>query len=214
MLELYKTALNYLEGAISGDFYPYCAVVFGLLPFVAFLVELTVVLIKKPKEIYVYSLRLSLVFFVLEAYFTVFDYVERKLLFSTVNSVVIYLALSLVKVVILHLVLRLIYKQRLKNSCKKPIKTLEELPPSNVKPFFAGEVIKPSFTGFINVEYLKGLIQELKTKKLELSDLCELEDFEVYLLNFVSREPNDYERKVLSTRVNSLIKKIARYEAG
>ena len=104
--------------------------------------------------------------------------------------------------------------KKLKKTLKKPAQSITELPPSNVKPFFEEDASRTDFNGWINVENLKSIIKELKLKKLDGNDLMELEDFEVYLLNFVSRQPNAYERKVLSTRINSLIKKIARYETG
>ncbi len=68
------------------------------------------------------------------------------------------------------------------------------------------------YGGYLNVDYLKGLLTSLKGKELEFDDEKWLEDFEVYLLNFVNRQPNTIERVKLSEDISSLIKKLAQYE--
>ena len=96
------------------------------------------------------------------------------------------------------------------------LKQEEPLTKSKAQTYFTSECETECLTenGWLNVGYLKWLISNLKTKNVSANDLIELEDFEVYLLNFTTRQPNAYERKVLSTRINSLIKKIARYGVG
>ena len=67
------------------------------------------------------------------------------------------------------------------------------------------------YGGYIDVKYLKGLIDNIKEKNLEYDDEKEIEELEVYLLNFVNRQPNRFERSKLSSYVESLIKKLAKY---
>ena len=67
------------------------------------------------------------------------------------------------------------------------------------------------FSGFVDVGYIKTLINNLKSNDLTEEDRLELDEFEVYLLNFVNRQPTSAERQNLSIRLNSLIKKLAKY---
>ena len=69
------------------------------------------------------------------------------------------------------------------------------------------------YSGYIDVSYVKSLIDKLKQSPLEYEDEKEIEDFEIYLLNFVNRQPSGYERKCLSEYMGSLIKKLAKYNA-
>lgn len=67
------------------------------------------------------------------------------------------------------------------------------------------------YSGYIDVVYLKGLIDKIKEKELEYDDEREVEELEIYLLNFVNRQPNAYERKKLSSFIEGFIKKLAKY---
>ena len=67
------------------------------------------------------------------------------------------------------------------------------------------------FSGYVDVGYIKSLINTLKGNDLTESDLLELEDLEVYLLNFVNRQPSNAERQELSAKLGGLIKKLAKY---
>lgn len=67
------------------------------------------------------------------------------------------------------------------------------------------------YNGYIDVRYLKSLIDSIKERNLEYDDEKEIEELEVYLLNFVNRQPNRLERSKLSSYVESLIKKLAKY---
>ncbi len=72
---------------------------------------------------------------------------------------------------------------------------------------------KQTFIGYINVSYLRELINKLKENKLEENDAKKVEDLEVYLLNFVNRQPNDLERIKLNAYVGDLYKQLAKYNA-
>ena len=67
------------------------------------------------------------------------------------------------------------------------------------------------FSGYVDVSYIKTLINNLKTNDLTETDRQDLDEFEVYLLNFVNRQPTNAERQNLSTKLGALIKKLAKY---
>ena len=69
------------------------------------------------------------------------------------------------------------------------------------------------YSGSIDVSYVKSLIDKLKENSLEESDEKEIEEFELFIINFVNRQPNGYERKKMSEYMGSLIKKLAKYTA-
>ena len=67
------------------------------------------------------------------------------------------------------------------------------------------------FSGYVDVSYIKTLINTLKTNNLTEADKQDLEEFEVYLLNFVNRQPTNAERQELSMRLGGLIKTLSKY---
>ncbi len=67
------------------------------------------------------------------------------------------------------------------------------------------------YQGYVDINYLKELTGELKQKSLEYEDEQFIDEFETYLLNFVSRQPTALERVTLSNYVGKAIKKIAKY---
>ncbi len=67
------------------------------------------------------------------------------------------------------------------------------------------------YSGYVDVGYIKSLINNLKSNQLEEVDSKEIEEFEIYLLNFVNRQPNSNERQELSARLNGLIKTLSKY---
>lgn len=67
------------------------------------------------------------------------------------------------------------------------------------------------YQGYIDIDYLKQLVSELKNSSLEYEDEKFIDEFETYLLNFVSRQPSALERKTLSDYVGKVIKKVAKY---
>jgi DNA mismatch repair ATPase MutL len=67
------------------------------------------------------------------------------------------------------------------------------------------------FSGYVDVGYIKTLISSLKTNSLTDAEIQDLEEFEVYLLNFVNRQPNNTERQELSSKLGALIKTLSKY---
>ena len=67
------------------------------------------------------------------------------------------------------------------------------------------------FSGYVDVGYVKNLINSLKDKPVTQDESREIEDLEVYLLNFVNRQPNNTERQELSSKLGALIKTLSKY---
>ena len=65
---------------------------------------------------------------------------------------------------------------------------------------------------FIDVEYLKSLIDILKNKPLTIEESERLEELEVFLLNFCYRQPNKNEKEKLSVYLSFLMKILAYYK--
>ncbi len=65
---------------------------------------------------------------------------------------------------------------------------------------------------FIDVEYLKSLIDLLKNKPLTIEESERLEELEVFLLNFCYRQPNKTEKEKLSIYLSFLMKTLAYYK--
>ena len=68
------------------------------------------------------------------------------------------------------------------------------------------------YDGFLDVAYLKSLLSLLRQKQLTEIDSNELDEFEVYLMNFASRQPYRSERIKLSGYLSDFMKKLARYD--
>lgn len=108
-------------------------------------------------------------------------------------------------------------------NCVKPSLNAITTANSVEKPTLVKDVIKlqcltningnGEFDGYLDVSYLKSLINLLKEKNLSESDKKEIEDLEVYLMNFASRQPYNSERLKLSGYLSDFMKKLARYNA-
>ncbi|MBQ9782737.1 MAG: hypothetical protein IJW26_06140 [Clostridia bacterium] len=72
--------------------------------------------------------------------------------------------------------------------------------------------LENSSNDFIDVEYLKSLIDLLKSKPLTIEETERLEELEVFLLNFCYRRPNKNEKEKLSVYLSFLMKKLAYYK--
>ncbi|MBR6737688.1 MAG: hypothetical protein IKL82_04945 [Clostridia bacterium] len=217
MLETFNTVINYLVNALKGDFSAYVIISLTISQTLIFIIELIISLTKRPKKSHVYNFLFSCVLLIVQSYFSVSDYLNKSLLFVSAWHVYTYLSICVLLCVIYSTALYLIYDIKRKKAVKKPRKPLEvaeTLSPSKVETYFTTDGVlngNGELSGWLNVSHLKGLLKELKTKNLNEEELKEVEDFEVYLLNFINRQPNAYERKILSGQINLLFKKIARY---
>ena len=216
MINAFNEVLNFLLMLGKGEHAPYISMSVFLACILIFIVELVVAIVKAPKKIYFYNLCFSVALIIVGSYFAISDLLYTKLVFFSAERVYVYCSVCLLVCLLFYICLYGVYSARCKNAEEKPIKKQEELPASRATAYFSGRVedLELNANSWLDINYLKGLISNLKSKDIPTSDLIELEDFEVYLLNFVTREPNAYERKVLSEKINLLIKKIALYDAG
>lgn len=144
----------------------------------------------------------------------IIDYFLYKRVFANfidiIISVSVFIVIGLLGNVILSLLKYEKHNKVIKeDSAKISIPHIEK--PKSVDILSCVENPVSVYGGYIDVKYLKGLIDNIKEKNLEYNDEKEIEELEVYLLNFVNRQPNALERSKLSAYVESLIKKLAKY---
>lgn len=193
-------------------------IILSLSSLVVFVLEVILSLLSKKKRDTVYYLCYTLLSLVVTLYFAVEDFFGEKLLFETPKSVYAVMTVLLSLSIIFYTLIRYLA------NCKKDKKVLrkvsdyvEEQPHREIEV----SVIKPKtyeyFSsggisgGYLDVSHLKSMINELKLKNLSDSDYREIEELELYLMNFISRQPSDSERVVLSEKLSMLVKKIALY---
>ncbi len=216
--------LNYFKPIINAFLYDFSKVAYlgviivTLSSLVVFLLEVILSIISKKKKDSVYYLCYTLLSLVVTLYFAVEDYFGEKLLFETPKSVYVFMTVLLSVSIIFYTVIR--YLSNCKRDKKEDSKVINYFD-NQTKPDIEVKVIKPKTyeyfssgsisCGYLDVLHLKSLINDLKLKNLSNADYCEIEDLELYLMNFVSRQPNDSERAVLSEKLSMLVKKIALY---
>jgi hypothetical protein len=177
----------------------------------AFLVEFTLTLSSKKERNGVYFLCFSLVGIIISAYFSVQDYLGVKRLFISANYVYAFLTLYSVCALIFFSAIKKATAKRRNGEKKKEVidtKVEEITRASNAVKYFKKEDITSEY---LNVSYVKELINSLKEKDISDSDYLELEEFEVYLLRFITRQPEAEERIELSKYISKLIKKLSLY---
>lgn len=182
-----------------------------LINVLAFLVEFTLTLSLKKERDGVCFLCFSIVGVIISAYFSVQDYLGVKRLFISANYVYAFLTLYSVCALIFFSVIKKISVKRRKNEKKKEVQEVESeetINSSNAVKYFKREDITSEY---LNVSYVKELINSLKEKEISESDYLELEEFEVYLLRFITRQPEGEERVELSKYLSRLIKKLSLY---
>ncbi len=160
---------------------------------------------------------LNLVFLILLVNTIILERIEYKVLYNNYFNVVISLSVFFILVILGNVILgSLKFKKKSvnKNINKTPIKVIHEDNPKKVERVSCIEEPTTVYSGYVDVSYLKSLIYALKSKELEYEDFKEIEEFEVYLLNFVNRQPTAQERVKLSGLIGSLFKKLAKYEVA
>lgn len=212
MLDVSLIVLKFLNGIVNGD-YAYLALITALLSYaVVFIVEVLIILITRKNRDLIYFSCFSLIVLITSFVFAYKDLLSVKKLFLDGSFIVVYLS-ALTIIILLSLML-------LKGLCsifsiaktKKPQKAVkaEEYRSIEIEPEYFNAEKKLEFN-YLDVNYVKELIYKLKQKELADSDLNELEELEVYLLNFATRQPYATERAKLSLYLSSLIKKLAKY---
>lgn len=161
-----------------------------------------------------------------------FEFINVKKVFLVVDSVIVYVIALIILCAILFTIIYLTeYSKRLKLTKTKNVSSVKlnkvtKLTDSEQAPLTNNndiEVIKlkcvspqidgGEFDGYLDVSYLKSLISLLRERNLTEKDDKELEDLEVYLMNFARRQPYKSERSKLTEYLSDLMKKLARYNA-
>ena len=161
-----------------------------------------------------------------------FEFINVKKVFLVVDSVIVYVIALIILCAILFTIIYLTeYSKRLKLTKTKNVSSvklnkvtkltdIEQAPltNNNVKEVIKLKCVSPQidggeFDGYLDVSYLKSLISLLRERNLTEKDDKELEDLEVYLMNFARRQPYKSERSKLTEYLSDLMKKLARYNA-
>ena len=212
--------VNYVKSAveiISADLSKYAyliVIILVLSSAIVFLIELLACIFSHKKRDTAYYLCFAVLNATLTSYFAIEDYLGEKFLFEKVKSVYAVMTAVLSLLIIFYMILRLV------STLKKPKKVARKVEDINQKQLFVERVKTKPYerynsddvvSGYLDVTHVKSLIEQLKSKELSENDYGQIEDLELYLLNFVSRQPNQSERAVLSEKLSMLIKKIALY---
>ena len=161
-----------------------------------------------------------------------FEFINVKKVFLVVDSVIVYVIALIILCAILFTIIYLTeYSKRLKLTKTKKVSSvklnkvnnltdIEQAPltNNNDKEVIKLKCVSPQidggeFDGYLDVSYLKSLISLLRERNLTEKDDKELEDLEVYLMNFARRQPYKSERSKLTEYLSDLMKKLARYNA-
>lgn len=208
MLEFLSSVLDFLSCDLIENAY-LVAITPLLTNFLVFIIELIALSFSKRERDSAYYLCFSIIGITISAYFSIQDFLGEKRLFTSGNLVYAFLSFYGCLIIIFYAVIRKLSSKPV--LVKSPPKVLKEevlLSPSRAVNYFKKPDIE---NGYLDIGYVKSLICELKTKPLSDSDYREIEEFEVYLLRFISRQPEGEERKIISAYLSSLIKKLALY---
>ena len=161
-----------------------------------------------------------------------FEFINVKKVFLVVDSVITYVfALTILCATFYTVIYLTEYSKRLKLAKTKNVSSVKlnkvtkltdseqaPLTNNNDKDVIKLKCVSPQidggeFDGYLDVSYLKSLISLLRERNLTEKDDKELEDLEVYLMNFARRQPYKSERSKLTEYLSDLMKKLARYNA-
>ncbi len=211
MFEIFRSGLSFLSN-LTVNFAHLGVIICVVSYLIIFIAEILIKTFSKIKRDTIYFLCYSIISALFTAYFSIEDFFNQKLLFETPKSVYLFMTILLSLSLIFYALLNAFKKKNsetkiqneevfsVKTDCKS--KEVIEITP-NLTDYNEG--------GYLDVSYVKSLIQKLKEKNLSQEDYALVEDFELYLLNFVSRQPVGEERSVLSEKISMLIKKLAFY---
>ena len=159
---------------------------------------------------------------------SILEYIFKSEIFTTAIDVVVF---SVLLVVITLLVMaflnvaKVVKKASKKTTVKQPNNTAAVIEErfnnlqvhDNYREVIRLKCLSPTSyagecDGFLDVAYLKSLLSLLNEKELSQLDRQELDEFEVYLMNFANRQPYRSERIKLNDYLSDFIKKLARYD--
>ncbi len=213
MVKYVKNAVDFVSVDLSK--YAHLVVVILVLSSVlVFFIEILACIFSRKKRDTAYFLCFAMLTATLTSYFAIEDYLGEKYLFEKVKGVYAVMTIIISVLIIFYMVLRAVsrYEKPKKVTSKVDENKQNEECIINVKTkpyeYYYNENLA---NGYLDVSYVKNLIFELKKKDLTEVDYNQIEELELYLMNFVSRQPNQNERAVLSEKLSMLIKKIALY---
>ena len=219
MEQVFLFVIDYLKKGVENNYTLYFIIAFTLTPIFSFLIETVLILFSKKSlegEFYKSVTSLSLLLLTI---FSVSSFATNQLVFKSAIEVFYYNASMVLFCLAMLLTLKLILNKRVKETAiiaeqEERVENVK-IEPTNVKRIVETITCKTAneqeYSGYLNVEYLKTLIDKLKQNDLEEQELLEVEDLEVYLLNFITRQPTASERQVLSNYIGLLLKKLAKY---
>ena len=211
MVDIFNKIIGFISVNVGAIAPVLCAIV-TLAHLTVFLLEIVMAVFLRKKQNAEYFLVFSGICLILSAYFAIEDFSGLKTVFSTEKKVYVFISALSVLSLLWFTAIKLSGKLYRKKQAKAP--TIIERQPQAQTSCERVETLLDAngeLSGYLSVSHVKSLISELKTKPLSETDARELEEFEVYLLNFVTRQTSPPERKVLSGYLSELIKKTSRY---
>ncbi len=210
--------LKILKTVLDTRFSALLCVLLPILIAVCFIVELSYILLSKKSTSALFFKSGVLIILPFTTLFSLSNYCVGNAVFINVKEIIYYNALLLIVSYVLYLILKIACYFIIKAN-KKALLVLDKIEPmppkTNVKKIVETITCKTfnekCYSGYLDIDYCKQLIQKLKGVNLESIDDSKLEDFEVYLLNFVSRQPNESERDKVGDYLNWIIKTLAKY---
>lgn len=210
MLEVFKEFISVFTVDLS-EFAPYVLIGLSVSLVVIFILEAVLSSIIGAEHSISYYVGYMLINLALTAYFSVEDFLYNGVLFKSAKSVYTFITLVAVLSVIFFIIVKAVSKKPTKIDIKRTVKkelTEEAVSPSRIIEYFKNDKL---YTGYLDVNYVKALINDLKTKELSESDFQKIEELELYLMRFSQRQPFDKERAELSEKLSMLIKQLAKY---
>lgn len=210
MLEVFKAFVSVFTVDLS-EFAPYVLIGLSVSFVVIFILEAVLSSIIGAEHSIAYYVGYMLINLALTAYFSVEDFLNNGVLFKSAKTVYTFITLVAVLSVIFFIIVKAVSKKPAKIDIKRTVKkelTEEAVSPSRIVEYFKNDKL---YTGYLDVNYVKALINDLKTKELSESDFQKIEELELYLMRFSQRQPFDKERAELSEKLSMLIKQLAKY---
>lgn len=212
--------------SVNAKYKFFCAII--ALPFVIVAIQALYNVFRREKTVFAYKF-LSVICFSAAVLTASFECYVNGELFSSKTEVILYLAVLFYVCTFLYAFLSFVNyflvcgvkeNERRKNTVKQrknsvvnyldnTLKNANDSYRENYGSFGADGM----FNGYLNVKYVKFLIDKLNNCDITIAERKETEDFEVYLMNFAYRQPTEREREELSPKLNTLIRTLAKYQA-
>ena len=183
-------------------------------------------LIKKRKGDFSSVKYLVTALYLLNLSVTAFEFINVKKSFVSVIDVIVFnVALLIISIVFCFLIsiVNTFKKEKVKieeTNCNAKLSTVKltcndvSVEKLKCQPQYESQLDgEVTCSDFLNVSYLKSLINLLRTRNISKSDEKDLDELELYLLNYNSSNFLNDEKLNLSLSISNLMKKLARYDA-